>query len=214
LDDKFWAVRREAAIQLGAMKVDGVKETLFEIYKDKSSSVRNAAIVAMENLKGDDVARFLKNALASDSSYVVQSSCLQSLAKVDSSSAVTLAREYVDKDSHRDILRRGALNVLRTVHSPESLPYAKKYVELGNAPDIRAMALGVLRDVGEKDSSVRSFVIRLASDRNTIIRKGAIRTLAQWGGDDSRSALKERKSREDDDDVKKVIDSALEELAK
>lgn len=214
LGDTFWAVRREATIALGNMNTDGVKQALFAIYNDKKSSVRNAAIVGMENLQGDDVARFLKNALLRDSSYVVQSSCLQSLAKVDSTSAVALAREYVEKDSHRDILRRGALNVLRMVRSSESLPYAKKYAELGNAPDIRAMALGVLRDVGEKDSSVRSFVIQLASDANIAIRKGAIRTLAQWGGDDSRVALEERKSRESDDDVKRVIESALEGLAK
>lgn len=214
LGDAFWSVRREATIALGNMKTDGVKQALFEIYNDKHSSVRNAAIVSMENLKGEDVARFLENVIARDSSYVVQSSCLQSLAKVDSTSAVALAREFVEKDSHRNILRRGALNVLQMVHSSESLPYARKYAELGNAPDIRAMALGVLRDVGEKDSSVRSFVIRLANDANVAIRKGAIRTLAQWGGDDSRTALVERKSRENDDDVKRVIDSALEELAK
>jgi aminopeptidase N len=214
LHDAFWAVRREAALAVGEMNVDGVKQALFEIYNDKHSSVRNAAIVGMENLKGNDVANFLRNALTRDSSYVVQSSCLQSLAKVDSASAVALAHVYVEKNSHRDILRRGALNVLRMVHSSESLPYAKKYAALGNAPDIRAMALGVLRDVGEKDSSVRSFVIRLANDANVAIRKGAIRTLAQWGGDDSRTALEERKSRESDDEVKRAIDSALEELMK
>jgi len=214
LNDPFWAVRREATIYLGTMKHPDVKSTMFEIYEDKKSAVRNAAVVALEQFEMKDVVDFLKNALAKDSSYVVQSSCLQAFIKVDSMNAFALARQYVDQDSHRDILRRSALQVFRAVRSAEAIPFALKYAQLGNPPDIRAMALGILREVGEKDSVSRSLVIQLTNDSNTTIRKGAARTLGMWGGDDSKTALEQRKSVENDQEVKQEIESALDEIAK
>ncbi len=214
LDDPFWGVRLEATKYLGAMKVGDAKEALFQIYEDRKSAVRAAAIDGLERHSGDDIAAFLRDAISNDSSYVVQAACLQSLAEVDSTSAVALAREYVEKESHRNILRRAALNVLRRVHAPESLPHAQKYAQLGHPSDIRAMALGVLRDAGEKDFSSRSLVMKLVNDSDTLIRKGAIRTLEQWGGGDARTALEQRKVVERDEDVKKVLDSALETIVK
>jgi aminopeptidase N len=214
LRDKFWVVRREATNILANISDVGVKGALFEVYRDKKSDVRNAAIIGLEDQKGDDVAQFLKQALSTDSSYVVQSSCLQSLAAVDSSSAVLLARQYVDKESHRDILRRGALNVLRMVRSRESLPSAQKYVRLGYPSDIRAMALGVLRDVGEGDEVTRSLVLKLVDDSDVSIRKGVVRVLEQWGGDDAKLALERRKTIEKDESLKRMIDSSLETMTK
>lgn len=213
LNDPFWGVRREATIYLGVMKVPGVKETMFEIYKDKKSAVRNAAVAALEKFPGVDAAAFLKNALATDSSYVVQSSCLQALAKVDSIAALALAREYVGKESHRNILRRAALSVFRSLRSPEALSYARTYSVLGNPPDIRALALSVLREAGEKDTLSRALVIHLAHDVNATIRKGAVRTLGIWGGDDAKTALEERKPVESDDEIKEAIQAAIDEIA-
>lgn len=213
LSDSFWAVRREATIYLGTMKHPDVKPAMFEIYKDKRSAIRNAAVVALEQFATKDVADFLKNALANDSSYVVQSSCMQSLAKVDSVNAFAVARDYVDRDSHRDILRRSALQVFRSVRSREAIPLALKYAQLGYPSDIRTIALGILREVGEKDVSSRLLVIQLTNDSNAAIRKGALRTLSKWGGDDSMAALEKRRAIESDEDVKHAIQSAIDEIS-
>ncbi len=212
LNDSFWSVRREATIYLGVMKSAGVKQAMFEIYKDKKSAVRNAAVVALERFPASDAAVFLKNALAADSSYIVQSSCLHSLVKVDSIAALALAREYAGKESHRNILRRAALSVFRSLHSPEALPYARTYAALGNPPDIRGLALSILREGGEKDKLSRDFVLHLARDGNASIRKGAVRTLGIWGGDDAKTALEERKPVESDPEIKEAIQAAIEEI--
>ncbi len=214
LHDTFWGVRREATIYLGTMKQDGVKEAMFEVYNDGKSSVRNAAIVALEQFKSSDVVAFLKKALDADSSYIVQSSCLQALAGMDTLEALSAARRLVTQESHRDILRRSALQVLRTVRSPETIPYAMKYAERGNPVGIRTAALEVLGEVGEKDLGSRKAVIRYAHDTNAAIRKRAIRTLGVWGGEDARAALEQCKTAEPNQDVRVEIDSALEGLSK
>ena len=214
LHDTFWGVRREATIYLGTMKQDGVKEAMFEVYDDGKSSIRNAAIVALEQFKSSDVVAFLKKALDADSSYIVQSSCLQALAGMDTLEALSAARRLVTQESHRDILRRSALQVLRTVRSPETIPYAMKYAERGNPVGIRTAALEVLGEVGEKDLGSRKAVIRYAHDTNAAIRKRAIRTLGVWGGEDARAALEQCKTAEPNQDVRVEIDSALEGLSK
>ncbi|MBI5474695.1 MAG: HEAT repeat domain-containing protein [Ignavibacteriae bacterium] len=209
LADPFWAVRREATIYLGTMKQNGVKDAMFRIYTDKVASVRNAAIVALEQFKSDDVTKFLKTALDTDSSYVIQSSCLQALAVIDTNAALAAAQRFVARESYRDILRRSALQVLRSVRSAESLPYALKYAELGNPVGIRVMALDVLGEVGEKDFNARKSLIKYARDAETTIRKRAIRTLGLWGGDDARAALEHCRATESNVEVKEEIDSAL-----
>ncbi len=213
LNDSFWAVRREATIYLGTMKHPAVKQAMFAIYNDKKSSVRNAAVVALEKFPSRDVSDFLQAALVSDSSYLVQSSCLQSLDDVDSSAALTFALKLADQDSYRDIIRRSALHVLRSHRSPAALDVARRYATLGNPPDIRATSLGILREAGEKDPVSRSFMCKLTSDVNSTIRKGAIQTLGMWGGEDVIAILEERKATESDSEVREAIQSALEEIS-
>jgi aminopeptidase N len=213
LNDPFWAVRRDAAMYLGTHKHPDVKGAMFEICKDKKSAVRNAAVVALEQFQTKEVADFLYHTLANDSSYLVQSSCLQALVQVDSVNAFATAAKYSDHESYRDIVRRSALQALRTLGSRDAIPVALRYARIGNPPDIRSLALGILRDVGEEDTASRLFVLKLTNDPNATVRKGAIRTLAQWGGDDSVAALQSRKSVEGDEEVRKEIQLAIDQLS-
>lgn len=209
LTDRFWAVRREATIYLGTMQNEGVKEAMFTIARDAKSSVRNAAVVALERFPTADVSEFVQHLLAGDSSYIVQSSCLQTLEKVDTAAALRLALQYVDQESHREILRRSSLQVLRSLKRPEALPIAIRYTRPGNPSDIRSIALDILGQEGETDSQARSLVFELAGDFSTTIRKRAVRTLEMWGDEDSRQILARRKEVETDPDVLQVIESAL-----
>lgn len=214
LHDPFWAVRREAAIYLGTMKNEGVKEAMFLIARDPNSSVRNAAVVALERFPSADVSDFVQQMLARDSSYIVQSSCLQTLEKVDTTAALRLALQYVERESHRDILRRSSLQVLRALRSAEALPSAIRYTQPGYPNDIRSIALGILGQQGEKDSLARSLVFRLAGDFSTTIRKGVVRTLEMWDDEEAHTILARRKEVETDPDVLRAIESALHDREK
>lgn len=212
LNDPFWAVRREATIYLGTMNHGGVKEAMFRIAGDEKSSVRAAAVVALEKFPSQDVSRFLQDVLQSDSSYMVRASCLESLGEVDSAAALRLALQYVDRESYRGILRRAALRVLRALKRPEALTVAVRYARPGNPSDIRAIALSILGEEGENDSLARSLVFKYTEDSNSTIRRTAVRTLAQWGGGEVKEFLTRRRDAESDPDVRKAIESALEDI--
>ncbi len=210
LHDSFWGVRMEAAISVGVMKNDGVKEALFEIYRDTKSRVRQAAIVALEQFASDDVAAFIRNAAETDSSYLVLASCITAMESVDSTGAFDFARRYVDMKSYRDIARRAALGVFRNLRDPRAVQYAVTYASPGNAMDIRTLSVGILGEVGVGDPAARLLVERLVQHEDPALRVSAIRALGMWGDEKAKAAIEARKNQEADEDVKKAIDQALD----
>lgn len=211
--DSFWAVRMEAAVSVGVMKNDGVKDALFKIYWDKKSRVRQAAIVGLEQFASAEVATFIRNAAETDSSYLVLNSCITAMESVDSTGAFDFARRYVDMKSYRDIVRRAALGVFRNLRDPRAVPYAVAYASPGNPVDIRTMSVGILGEVGGGDLAARLLVERLVQHEDPALRVSAIRALSMWGDEAARAAIEARKNKEDDEDVKKAIDQALDLLS-
>lgn len=210
LHDSFWGVRMEAAISVGVMKNDGVKEALFEIYRDTKSRVRQAAIVALEQFASDDVAAFIRNAAETDSSYLVLASCITAMESVDSTGAFDFARRYVDMKSYRDIARRAALGVFRNLRDPRAVQYAVTYASPGNAMDIRTLSVGILGEVGVGDPAARLLVEQLVQHEDPALRVSAIRALGMWGDEKAKAAIEARKNQEADEDVKKAIDQTLD----
>ena len=210
LHDSFWGVRMEAAFSVGVMKDDGVKEALFEIYRDTTSRVRQAAIVGLEQFASGDVAAFIAKAAETDSSYLVLGSCIMAMESVDSLAAFDFARRYIDMTSYRDIVRRAALRVFRNVRDPQAIPYAMTYASPGNSADIRAMSVEILGEIGAGDPTARVLVEQLVHHEDPSLRVAAIRALSIWGDGKAREAIEARRVLESDDDVKKAIDDALD----
>jgi aminopeptidase N len=210
--DPFWGVRQEAAVSVGVMKNEGVKDALFETYRDKKSAVRRAAIIALEQFTSSDVAAFLDTAAQTDSSYLVLGSCITAMQSVDSVNAFNFARRYIDTNSYRDIVRRAALGLFRNLGDIRALQYAIKYAAPGSAVDIRALAVGILGVIGGTDAQAQLLVQRLANDESPALRAAAIRALGMWGGNAARAIIEGRKKIEDDDGVVKAIDHALEHM--
>ncbi len=214
LQDKFHGVRRESGMSLASEASQEMKATMFDLYKDPSASVRAVAVAGLGKLSGRDVASFLEFVCRSDSSYLVRSSSLSSLAELDSVNANEIAMMYLSRDSHRNILQRGALRVLSDFSSPQALSAGMRFVRVGNPADLRLLALGILARSGEKEPDAREAVLGLFHDGNSTIRRRAIRTAGIWGGDDVRSALESRLVVEKDPDVRQEIDQFLSDLQK
>jgi aminopeptidase N len=212
LHDAFWGVRREATLALRDMSMSGVKDDLLDIEKDRDSRVRNAAIRGLTGYRTADVSRFLESVADVESSYVVLASCIEVLADVDSLRGYELARRYVDTNSYRDIVRRAALSVLAGMHDGKVLPYAAKYSVPGNSLEIRSIAIRILGEIAESDTTVRPLVMQLASDGISAIRKSAVRILGEWGGNAVKNLLERRKMVEQDEEVMRAIDAVLNRI--
>jgi hypothetical protein len=75
----------------------------------------------------------------------------------------------------------------------------------------RLSALGLVRETGKGDLKANILVREMLTHPNDAIRSSAVRTLAQWGGDENRIILEDKKNTEKDEDVLKVIDESLKE---
>jgi aminopeptidase N len=212
--DPFYEMRIRATTMIGGLGTNEAKNVLMHVYADTSGRVREAAIKALGNYKGDDVAEFLRAAALKDSSYLVLSACLGALAKVDSGMAFELATRSVNHSSYRDMIRRSSLQALRTIRDPRGLEAGIRC----SGPDImsftRFSAIGLMKEIGKDSVSAQTTMRRLAADREPDIRSAAARALGEWGGEENVTFLEKRKEIEEDREVITAINEALSHLTK
>jgi aminopeptidase N len=209
LRDRFWGVRREASISLGVMNDHRKQQTLFTIYSDPDSRVRNAAVTALESVGGSKTAKFLQRVAEMDSSYLVVASSLHGVWAVDSARGIELALRYVDSDSYRQIIRKACLTVLEHTTDPRALACGIRYVAPGYPSEIREKALRIVSALGREDSTARVVLPRLLGDPDPLIRSGAATGLGVWGESESLMLLRRRLETETDPDVQKFLRNAL-----
>ena len=192
------------------MEDAGREDTLFNVYSDPDSRVRNAAVTALEGIGGAKTSKFLQRAAETDSSYLVVASCVRGLFAVDSSRGVELALRYVESESYRDILRGASLSVLRQTTDPRAMASGLKYSAAGYPLDIRLSALRIVAKLGREDRKARALMQRFLGDGNTMVRSAAARGLGEWGGGEEKRMLEQRMEMELDPDVLNAIRDALQ----
>ena len=209
LNDPFWAVRVKAVNTLGSFETEEGIDIFTQCLRDPDSRIRSAAVDALGSFPREDVASLLETVARDDSSYLVLSTCIRTLARIDSVRGFMLAAEYASTDSYRDMIRSASLNALRRLKDPRALPIALGTTGPSFETSTRLIALGILEDMGRDDATAVQSVSRLAADPNLRIRHAAVRTLAGWGDDGSRRVLQERRGRETDPQVLETIEEAL-----
>jgi len=210
-NDPFWAVRVKALNTLVDMEMDEDMEVVTEFYNDSDPRVRSAAIAALGKHETPEAALFLERVAVEDSVYSVLSSCIRTLARVDSARGFQLAARTVEMDSYRDMIRVASLNALRTLKTASSIPIALRYLGPSYETGTRVIAAGILADNGQANSEARETIARLVSDSNRRMRLAAIQALDAWDGAESEKILKERVVQESDSGVREAIERALSE---
>lgn len=208
-NDPFRVLREKATAFLDSMKDTVKPEVFFALARDRVPAVRSAAITALGKFRTDDVADVVERTAETDSSYYVLSTCLRVLGDINRDRGFALACRMVETTSYQDMVRRAALNVMRSMGDKRALPYAMAHIGPFTHPSTRIAALGVLREAGASDEGTRQLMQRLIADPNPSVRSSAARTLGSWG-DEFRPLLQERLSVEQDPDVLRTLHHVLE----
>jgi len=216
--DQFWAVRRDAAAALGHRKSapDSLKGTiasaLLAACRDARSAVRNAAVSALGELKGDSVVSALHAGL-SDSSYAVVASALRSLAKADSANAEPILLRYLDTPSRNNTIMNTALFALSTMDSARAVDSAFVKARYGQHPWTRYTALLVLSRRGKGRHDVTGFIGAMVNDKSGLIRSTAIHVLGDLGDAEALPAL-QTAAKSDDEDIAREAKASIEKIEK
>jgi aminopeptidase N len=204
--DSFWAVRTKAINTLVDME-GGDMEMFAEFYDDEDPRVRAAAITALAKFPSDETASIIEQAARLDSSYVVLSACIRTLAGVDSSRGFDLASRCADMNSYRDMIRVASLNALRRISDDRSVPIAMRFTGPSYETPTRVVALGILAD--QRTPDAERVMAGLARTANTRVRIEAIKALGKWDGGESARVLEEIRSTEENPDVLRVLEEVL-----
>ena len=177
-NDKFWAVRREAAAALGEIGTPAARDALLASTKDKDSRVRRGVYRALGNFRKDEVAfKALAKAYREDGWYYPMNAAALALAETRHAQAFETIVKGMDRRSQAEILTRGACMALANLRDERGLPELEKRTSDGYLEMVRygsAWALGKLGSFHEsrRDDVLEALAV-LVRDPNYRTRLGA-----------------------------------------
>jgi aminopeptidase N len=166
--DKFWAVRSEAAGALDGVSGDTARRALLAATRDANARVRARAITSLRSTK-DPILAATYEQLLNDQSYGVIRAAALALGQTKDPKAYDSLIKLLEVPSWRDTIKASALAALEALGDQRAVNLAYQYTTPGNYSAVRAAALRVIAKLGAKDP--RAFpklaeITKRAFDRN------------------------------------------------
>jgi len=161
--DKFWAVRVEAATALAGINADAARDALVVATRDADARVRARAVTSLASFKHPSLPP-LYVSLLDDSSYAVIKAAAVALGSSNAPDSYEPLAKLLNRTSWRDNIRASALSGLRELKDRRSLAVGLKYAERGNNTQVRAEALRLLGRVGGDSPEAFTIVATTASN--------------------------------------------------
>ncbi|MEX0762805.1 MAG: M1 family aminopeptidase [Dehalococcoidia bacterium] len=212
--DTFWGVQVTAARALGDIRTEAARDALIESAGVEHPKARRGVAEALGNFKDERAADALSDLIRDDPSYYVASTAAASLGKTKADKAYGVLLGALDRDSHMEAIRAGALSGLAelrtTDRSDEAREVASGWSEYGRpqrAREAAVAALGRLSD--EKDDRSVEHLVDLLDDRWYRVRLYAVGALQRLKAPAAIPALQRLVDRELDG---RIIRSAREAI--
>jgi len=148
------------------------------------------------------VVQALRDALARDPSYVCAAAALRALGSAAKPDAREAALAALDRDSHEDVIRAAAIDVLAAdlaLPEEERASDVKRIAELatgGKTDNVRSAALEALGKTGKGKEAALDAATKALDDPRIRVRLEAIEALARLGDRRAIPSLEARRARE------------------
>jgi aminopeptidase N len=189
LNDRFWAVRREAVYDLGDSKNKSSGDSLIAAYGDRDARVRAAVVAVLKNFSGGNVLKTLQYAFEKDSSYATAAGALRSLVKVDSVNARTYLMAGLQRDSYREGIRVAAIRALAEMGDDTAKAMIQQFTKYGIDRGVRIECLRTLSRAWKSDSKLVDFFIGFLHDPSFQVRRSVIEILGTLGNEKALAPL-------------------------
>jgi aminopeptidase N len=212
LEDKFWAVRSDAVWALAGAKQSWIRDTLIVAYGDRDARVRTAVVGSMGKFKSEQVLGTLQHAFEKDSSYSVSSGALQSLVMLDSTNRKSYLEKALQQDSHNEILRRTALNLLSQQKDEYALQAVTSYTRYGIEQNLRIQAVNILASSWKERDDVLYYLIKSLKDPSFYFQRAVIRVLGEIGDARAEEPLQKYAASATDSRITKDARDAIDKI--
>ncbi len=212
-NDKFWAVRREAAKTLGKFKGDKARDALIAASaSDAKSFVRREAIKALGNFKHATTNDALRAVVAKDPSYYAVAEGLQALEKVDHDSCEAEHLAALNTMSHRDEVLKAAIGGLVKLKSAEARSRISKLLEGDLTPERRVVLIGGLARLKPENVEITTQLHEQLDNDRTTVRRKAIEAIVEVGDPGAIDVLLAKRPDQETPGMIRAIDDAVEKL--
>jgi aminopeptidase N len=145
-NDRFWGVRARAVEAIGTwgsepsradiVPMKNVRSALVVATRDPDARVREQAVIALGKLAvtgnaSVEVIIRLREVARSDSSLIVRGAALASDIRLEKDAALPLAKQLMERDVWRSVIRTPALAALRDLDTPDARQLVQQYAPEG-----------------------------------------------------------------------------------
>lgn len=212
-NDRFWAVRKEAAKSLGKFKGDKARDALIAAANsDAKSFVRREALKSLGKFKHATTSAALRAVIAKDQSYYAISEALQALEKVDHDNCEAEHLAALDIVSHRQAVLKAAIDGLVKLKSTEASDKISQLLEGDISPERRVALIGGLARLKPNDDVVIAKLHEQLDNDRTSVRRKAIDAIVEVGDPGAIDVLLEKRAEQETPGMIRSIDDAVEEL--
>ena len=162
----YYRVRAEAVVALRGFPAGSAIPVLEPALRDTSSSVREAAVLALGSVGGDRARDLVRAAWTRDSSYQVRASALSVLARLDSADARGPVLTGLSTPSYRDVIQLAAITAAREVADSSVVDGLEKVL---GEQRLAALTLATLARQG--DTRALSALVRHRGDKRPWVRR-------------------------------------------
>ncbi len=180
--EKFWGVRKEIARVLGEVKTPAAREALADALRDADARARERAAEALGEFADDaEAAKALESVVAKDAKTYVVATAVRSLGRVRGQGAFDRLRDALKRDSHREVIRKSALEGLAHLGDSRGLGIAMEWSKYGKPPRARESAIEALGTLGQGNKNTYSYLVSLLTDPYVWARQSALKALGTMG---------------------------------
>jgi aminopeptidase N len=213
LEDPFYGVRAEVAYYLGQTKSPAARDALLEAAEDSDPRVRQNVMKALGEFSRDvTAAAALRKAVTNDEKTYVVAEALRSLGRIRAEGAFESLLAALERDSHREIIRRKALSGLAKLNDPRALPLLMEWSRYGRAPKAREAAIELLASTGRGNEETFQHLLALLNDPYIWARRSALRALGDLGDSRALPSLQAYAANEPERRLQREAERAMERI--
>jgi len=211
---RYWGLRQESALALGAMGGEDAVASLVAAAALPDVRIRRAAVIALGRAGGKRSEEALANAIANDSAEEVIGAAIVAIGKMQVPTASSLLLPQLDRESrYNDVIRHSALLGLAELNDPALAPSFRRFIDEPYNRDVRMAAIEGWASAAANDPALARELRRLASDPDNGLRAIALTSLGELHRADDVEFLRDYSESATDRYLQNLASAAAETIA-
>ncbi len=218
-EDHFYAARQQAAELLADLPESPYAiEGLLAAIKDPDARVREAAFLALGSRTCEEAGGVVLDAVWTEKHPYILAAAARSLGSLRPQDSFKALKSLLAVDSHREVVRHGALDGLKTLGDPRSVELAGPFLDYrygrGAMSLMRKAALDLILALAPDEPETVKVVLAMTRDPYFRMRTWAVEACAMYRFRGVESRLREMAKSDPNAGVRWNAKRVLEELTK